>query len=59
MDEMLPIVDAHVHLWNPEQFNMPWLAGHSQVKSALWLAGLPRADTGSPYQSDGLYRGGG
>src|SRR5215472_6808651 len=33
--------------------------GHSSVKSALWLARLSRADSGSPPHRDGLYRGGG
>jgi L-fuconolactonase len=37
MTEMLPIVDAHVHLWNLEQFSMPWLAGVPQLNRPYGL----------------------
>ncbi len=46
----LPIVDAHVHLWNPQKFPMPWLADVPTINRPLEVpqyqgqtAGLPIA----------------
>jgi L-fuconolactonase len=38
MTEILPIVDAHVHLWNLAQFTLPWLADVPDLRRSFGLS---------------------
>lgn len=41
-----PIVDSHVHLWDPTRFRMPWLDGNERIGRPFGLADFREHTTG-------------
>jgi L-fuconolactonase len=48
MTEVLPIVDSHVHRWNPRQFSMPWLSNVPQLNRLFGLQDYQEQTQGLP-----------
>lgn len=66
----LPIIDSHVHLWNPNRFPMPWLKGNvtlerpfepdafSTKTAGLGIAGIVCVEVAPAYATLGSRPGG-
>ncbi|HEY8744978.1 MAG TPA: amidohydrolase family protein [Chloroflexota bacterium] len=50
MTPNLPIVDAHVHLWDPQRLRMPWLDGNPLLNRRYDLGDFTRASAGLDVQ---------
>jgi predicted TIM-barrel fold metal-dependent hydrolase len=42
----VPVIDAHVHLWDPRRFRMPWLDANARLRRSFDLADFSQANDG-------------